>query len=73
MFDGWPASVREMSKGHGSRRSTSTSIDEACPNGNRWRPRNLDEDKEAHGEYGLATAAQPILSPQSERAHPVQF
>jgi hypothetical protein len=72
-FHGWP--VREVSEGHGPRPSTSTSIDEACPNpnGNRWRPRNLDEDKEAHGECGFATAAQPMPSPQGEKAHPVQF
>jgi hypothetical protein len=70
-FDGWP--VREVSEGHVSRRPTSTSIDEAYPNGNKRHPRNIDEDKEAHGEYGLATAAQPIPSPRSEKAYPVQF
>lgn len=64
-FDGWP--VREVSEGHAPRRSTSTSTDGAYPNGNKWRLRNLDEDKEAHGEYGFATAAQQILSPQCEK------
>jgi len=74
-FDGWPVR-REVSKGHVSRPSTSsTPIDEAYPNGNgnKRRPRNLDEDKEAHGEYGLATAAQPMPPSQSEKAHTYQF
>jgi hypothetical protein len=69
-FDGWP--VQEMSEGHVPRRSTSLSMD-AYPNGNKWHPRNFDEDKEAHGEYGLTTAAQPMPSSQGEKAHPVQF
>lgn len=62
-FDGWP--VREVSEGHVSRRTTFASIDEAYPNGNKYHPRNLDEDKEAHGENGLTTAAQRMSSPQN--------
>jgi hypothetical protein len=70
-FDGWP--VREVSEGHGSRRPTSTSIDEAYPNSNKRHPRNLDKDKKARRENGLATVAQRMSSPQSEKAYPVQF
>lgn len=65
-FEGWP--VRDAAEGHVSLRPTSPAISDALPNG-RQRHSNIPEkDEEGHGEYGLATAPQPMSSSQSEKA-----